>query len=217
MNNKFLNALLKLPSKLPIYAIIAALTGILMLILPIEHLPTVLRISGILLLIYAVYRIVSVFFSSRGLFSSGITLFALIGIILLGFTLAFSPESTASTLGVLVGIYLLIDGTVGLIKLLLQKSQLYVIAVYGRRMSTGRIVALAILSSFMIIAGLLLSVIQISSNRLGEVLCAIALIYAAAERIFFAVVEYKAREKRDAAIKNMYIEADFVDKTDNDN
>ena len=144
-----------------------------------------------------------------------ITLFALIGIILLGFTLAFSPESTAPTLGVLVGIYLLIDGTVGLIKLLLQKSQLYVAAVYGRRMSTGRIVALAILSSLMIIAGLLLSVIQISSNRLGEVLCAIALIYAAAERIFFAAVEYKAKEKRNAAIKNMYIEADFEDKTDN--
>ena len=215
MKNKFLNSLLDFPSKVPIYALIAAMTGLLMLILPLEALPIVLRIAGILTVLYAIFRIASVFLTSGGLFSSSITIFALIGIILLGFTLALTPEQSAETLGTLVGAYLLIDGAVGLVKLLLQRSQFYSTAVYGKRMSDKQIVFLAVLSTLMIVSGLLLSVIRIGDNRLGEVLCAIALIYAAGERIFFAYSEYKTKEKRSAnERKNAYIEADFEDKTD---
>ena len=215
MKNNFLNSLLDFPSKVPIYALIAAMTGLLMLILPLEALPIVLRIAGILTVLYAIFRIASVFLTSGGLFSSSITIFALIGIILLGFTLALTPEQSAETLGTLVGAYLLIDGAVGLVKLLLQRSQFYSTAVYGKRMSDKQIVFLAVLSTLMIVSGLLLSVIRIGDNRLGEVLCAIALIYAAGERIFFAYSEYKTKEKRSAnERKNAYIEADFEDKTD---
>ena len=217
MNNKFLRALLNLPSRFPLYAVIAAFTGLLMLILPLEHLPTVLIISGILTILYAILRILSVFFNTGELFSAGITVFALIGILLLGFTLALAPKESAEILATLVGAYLLIDGSVGLVKLLLQRSQFYLVSVYGKKMSNKSIIFLAILSSLMIIAGILLTAIQISDSRLGEVLCAIALIYAAGERIFFAYSENKSRKKLiPKSEKDSYIEAEFVDKTDTD-
>jgi len=217
MKNKFLGALLEFPSKIPIYAIIAALTGFLMLVLPLEHLPTVLIISGILVVVYAIFRIISVFLLQGSPFVSGITLFALIGIALLGFTLALTPRESAEILATLVGAYLLIDGAVGLVRLLLRRSQFYTIAVSGSRMTNGRIIFLAVLSALMIIAGFLLTVIQIGNSRLGEVLCAIALIYAGAERIFLACSENKLKKKQSVINeKDSYIEAEFVDKTDTD-
>ena len=218
MKNRFLSALLEFPSKIPIYAIIAALTGFLMLVFPLELLPLVLRISGILVVVYAIFRTVTVFLSHGGLFSTGITIFALIGIMLLGFTLALTPNESSEILATLVGTYLLIDGAIGLIKLLLQRSSSYLSSVFAERMPRGKIIFLAILSSLMILAGVLLTVIRISDSRLGEVLCAVALIYASLERIFFALSEYKTRKKREISKeKDMYIEADFVDKTDTDN
>ena len=218
MKNIFSKTFLEFPRRFPIYAVIAALTGFLMLVLPLEHLSTVLVISGVLTVIYAVLRLISVFFNPEGLFASGITVFALIGIILLGFTLALTPEQSAEILATLVGAYLLIDGGVGLVKLLLQRSPIYTAAVYGKSMTRGSVIFLAVLSSLMIAAGILLTSIKISDSRLGEILCGIALIYAAAERIFFAYSENKLKKKNEAAnAKDSYIEADFVDKTDSDN
>ena len=205
---KIFEKILRLNKLYPTYAVVSLLCGVLCLALGKEGATLTMLITGALLLLYASLRIAGAFILEGG-GSSALSLFVSVGVVLFGASIVASPEVTYASLPSLSGIYLVIEGGVGLFALSLYRSPTYVRLSGRNSLSRPMLATVAVLYALVLALGAILTFIN---AEYAYTLCAVALIASGIASVIASVL--KNRPERTVGVDNGYIEADFTDKTD---
>ena len=207
-NNKLIQRILSIIEQLPVYAMISVFIGLWILIFPERALETTLRISGAILLVYALYRFVAVFFIDNDVFESSVSLFSTVATLTIGMLLTVNPLFVAGILSTLFGIYLIIIGLFGIWRASVLKEHYEVFGIVEDAASR-RIRFITAIISFAL--GLVLVIFPLAAEKFTAVVTGICLITEGAKSIIFKIIHLCTLAK---GTKTKDIEADFVDKSD---
>ena len=191
--------------KLPLYAIVTLLIGIWLLIFPERALEVALRISGTVLLIYALYRFIAVFMLDTDIFESSASLFSTSVTLILGLLLAVNPLLMAGILSTLFGIYLTVIGLFGVWRSSVMRDhyESFGIVENGTQRTT-RVITAAI----SLLLGISLIVFPLALEKFTAIITGICLIAEGVKSIALKIIELRRSNHGDT------IEADFTDKSD---
>jgi uncharacterized membrane protein HdeD (DUF308 family) len=206
--NGLTQRILYIIEQLPVYAIISFFIGLWILIFPERALETTLRISGAILLVYALYRFVAVFIIDNDAFESSVSLFSTVATLTLGILLTVNPLFVAGILSTLFGIYLIITGIFGIWRASVLKEHYEVFGIVEDASSRRMRFITAIIS---FILGLLLVIFPLTVEKFTAVVTGICLVTEGAKSIVFKIIHLYTLTK---GTKTKDIEADFVDKSD---
>lgn len=201
MKNRFLQTIVNRIRNFPLNEIILSLVllciGIVLIFLSDAIIRIVFIVSGVLLLLFTIYRFLLLFSSHAR--SLHFYLLFLCNLFLLLFALAmiFCAERVLSVVGLFIGLYLTVSNA----------YKLYRLIVFSPR-DKQFWVSLS-LTSLAVLIGCFLVFAPHGVAGLLSLLVGIALLYAAISDIVFFVLEYR----RDQSSQSPYIEVDYEDKT----
>lgn len=201
MKNRFLQTIFYRIRNFPLNEIILSLIllciGIVLIFLSDAIIRIVFIVSGVLLLLFTIYRFLLLFSSHAR--SLHFYLLFLCNLFLLFFALAmiFCAEWVLSVVGRFIGLYLTVSNA----------YKLYRLIVFSPR-DKQFWVSLS-LTSLAVLIGCFLVFAPHGVAGLLSLLVGIALLYAAISDIVFFVLEYR----RDQSSQSPYIEVDYEDKT----
>ena len=202
------NRLLRFLEKLPIYSITTLLIGVWLLVFPENALQTALRISGTVLLVYALYRFVAVFVLDTDVFERPSSLFSTVINLVLGMLLIVNPLFVAGIISTMFGVYLIISGAFGLWRAAVVKENYELFGIVEDRHTRRKRAIMAIVS---LTIGLVMIIFPLAAEKLTTAVTGICLITEGARSIIVKAIEHlsapRTKEKKD-------IEADFIDKSD---
>lgn len=184
-------------SSLPVYEILLLVIGLLLVVFPGTATQVVLRVIGVLVLVYAVYRVA--FLLACYVRDAGFTFLLICELLLAtcGVILIVNPVGALAFLTSAAGLYLLIDCGVQL---------------YRAVMWSGRNVLGILFPAVGIVFGLFLLLYPTNAANISAILCGIALLLEGAERLILRLLHRAAKPK--VSLKSEYIEAEFEDKSD---
>ncbi len=204
-----LKKIFEIPKRVPIYSLVAALCGILILILGSW---VAMLVTGILLALYSALCIAGVFLLDDTRTGSAASLILSVGVMLLAISLIASPDGSLSSLPQLSGLYLTLEGGVGLIRLSLYRSPTYLRLTGKAQPSRKALATVAVLYTVTLALGAYLLYFDKGDSRIP---CAVALILSGAASCVAAILK-NGNAPTPEAPKDGYIEADFTDKTDSE-
>ena len=195
--------------KLPIYSIITLLVGLWLLIFPERALEVALRISGLLFVIYALYRFIAVFVLDTDIFESSSGLFSTVMTLTLGILLLTNPLFITGIISTLFGVYLVICGIFSLWRSSVIKNHYELFGISEDKTSRRIRTITAIIN---LTIGLVLIIFPLAIEKFTAIVTGICLVTEGIKSIILKAIELtrvKKTHRSDGAI-----EADFVDKSD---
>ena len=208
-NNGFGRKIIDFIDKLPIYSIITLLTGLWLLIFPERALEVALRISGLLLVVYALYRFIAVFVLETDIFESSVSLFSTVITLTLGILLLANPLFITVIVSTLFGVYLIISGLFALWRYSVLKEHYEIFGVKEDRSSRSLRFVTAIIT---LILGLVLVIFPLAAEKFTAIVTGICL---TVESIKSIALKFKELRRTPRTHHTNEIEAEFVDKSDN--
>ncbi len=211
MAEKF-KKILALVRELPILPALAATLGILLIIAPAGAAVPIMVGLGIALLLYALLRIVGVFLLGERGVGSAMTLTLCIGVVLFSVSLIAAPDEGFASVAQLSGIYLALEGGIGLFRLMLLRSPTYV-RLCGIAPPTRVTLAVgAVLYTLSLALGIYL--LYFTAGNSSNLPCAAALIISGASSLLAWVLRTRGQGSKAPTDADGYVEAEFEDKTD---
>ena len=207
-NNGLTKRITAFIEKLPIYAIVTLLIGIWFLIFPEKALDISLRISGVVLLLYAIYRLIAVFLLDTDVFESSSSLISTVITLALGMLLVVNPLFVADIISTLFGMYLIVIGVFTLWRSSVMKEHYQIFGIVEDK-SNARLRAVTAVIS--LVLGLVLVIFPLAMENFAAMVTGICLIIDGAKNITVRIIE--AVKARRSAPKSD-IEVDFIDKSD---
>ena len=182
-------------SKFPLFDLLTALFAILLISAPISVVTLVIRAIGVSAAIYAVARLIFAF--ALGERSVLFTLYSVAYVMLLvfGAILLINPDGALAFLTVTVGLYLIVDGIIRLLR-------------SSRAVGAPMVVGMT-LAALTVLAGSILLFFPASAVKLSAILVGAALLMSSVTNITVHFIP----KKRSFSAKEKYIEAEFVDKS----
>ena len=182
----------------PIFDIIGSIIGLLLIFTPESAVKVIIRIIGLALLIYAVYRTALLvrFYRRDAVFFLLILTQTIL--LLVGTVLAINPDGTLRLLAATVGAYMVANGALSLYR------------AAGTPVG-GRKIATALAAVAGIILGFVLLFHPDGTLRLSAVLIGASLLVNSIRNIFSRTKAWRAERQQKG---EEYIEAEFVDKSD---
>ena len=209
--DSLLRRIISFVEKLPIYYIITLLTGLWLLIFPEQALTVALRISGLLLIIYAIYRFIAVFILDTDIFESSAAFLSTVITLVLGALLLANPLLVSGIVSTLFGIYLIITGAFSLWRHSVLKEHYENFGIAESKGSARLRFATALIT---LILGLILVIFPLASEKFTAIVTGVCLILESIKGIALKIAELR-HAGRSSQASSRAIEADFVDKSDN--
>ena len=183
-------------SKFPLFDLLTALFAILLIAAPISVVTLIIRSIGIAAALYAVARLILSFaISERDLL---FTLYSVSYVMLLvfGAILLINPKGALAFLSVSVGLYLIVDGVIRLLR--------------ASRASGAAMVVGMTLAALTVLFGSVLLFYPAGAVKISAILVGAALLTSSVTNITVLYIP----QRRHFNSKQNYIETDFIDKSD---
>ena len=183
-------------SKFPLFDLLTAIFALLLMIAPISVITLVIRTIGITAALYAILRLVFNFtLNVRGVL---FTLYSVSYVMLLvfGAILLINPKGALAFLSVSVGLYLIVDGVIRLLR--------------ASRASGAAMVVGMTLAALTVLFGSVLLFYPAGAVKISAILVGAALLTSSITNITVLYIP----QRRHFNSKQNYIETDFIDKSD---
>ena len=214
-NKGFLAKIFEILEKIPIYSIITLVIGLLLLIFPGSALALMLRIGGILILVYSIYKLISIFVLDTDIFSGSLGFFATVATLTVGIILVINPSVIGGIVFTLFGLYLATMGIFSLWRASMLDAHYEFLGI--KKDKTTQVVS-SLLSIVTLLLGIILIVFPLTLPRLAITVSGICLVIEGIKSATVKIIEIVNERKTDkTSTKENLIEADFVDKTDENN
>lgn len=195
--------------KIPIISIIIIIIGLLLICFPKSATAAVLRVSGIIILFYSLYRLIFVFLLDKDIFRATLDFALSIAALIIGILLLADPLGMSSFISMLFGLYLLSEGAFRLWRLAISKVKY---AYFGIHIDKKSRAIKATLSALTLATGAFLLVFPLATHKFVALTTGVCLVFEGIKGIIAKIIEFKINSG-DNYRKYSDIEADFEDKT----
>lgn len=195
--------------KIPIISIIIIIIGLLLICFPKSATAAVLRVSGIIILFYSLYRLIFVFLLDKDIFRATLDFALSIAALIISILLLADPLGMSSFVSILFGIYLISDGAFRLWRLAVSKAKY---AYFGIPFDKKQRAVKATFSALTLATGAFLLILPLATHKFVALSTGVCLVFEGVKGIIAKIIEFKINSG-DNYSKSSYIEADFEDKT----
>ncbi len=195
--------------RIPIFHIITLIIGVLLVVFPSQTLATVLRVSGIMMLVYAIYKLFSVFVLRSDIFSSSLSLFSTFVTIAVGVILIAEPLLVGGVVSALFGLYLLARGGFDIWRITVRRAHLEFFGLEENK--KARVIAY-VLACVNVVVGIVLMIFPLATQNFTAVIVGICLAVESVKSII-AICAKERVTRKNIDDKPGDIEVDFIDKT----
>lgn len=201
--------------KLPVAAILLTLSGLAMLLFPLTVITVLVRTIGILAILYALLHLCEIFATAQHTVFTPLSLLLVLALLACGIVLTVAPDESTGFFILIAGIYLVFDGVGTLYRLHAARagfSRVTDMPAHGYAYWCTLVMALA-----GCVLGIVMILLPRHSARVVAILIGIALLSSGVRMLLLWIrarrLLYAARIQSE---KHTYVEADFTDKTGED-
>jgi uncharacterized membrane protein HdeD (DUF308 family) len=196
--------------KIPIISVILTVIGLLLICFPESATAAVLRASGIIILIYSIYRLVFVFLLDKDIFRTTFDFALAFAALIVSILLLADPMGMSMFISMLFGLYLITDGAFRLWRLAISKARY---EYYGMPIDKKSRAIKTALSTVTLVVGAFLLIFPLATHKFAAIITGVCLVFEGIKGIIARIIEWKKSPNKSIGQKPMDIEADFEDKT----
>lgn len=208
--NNLQNRVLSVIERLPLIAIIITVIGILLICFPESALSAVLRASGVIILIYSIYRLISVFILDKDIFRTTLDLALTLAALIIGVLLLANPLRMSALISVMFGLYLIADGAFRLWSLAISKARY---EYFGMPVNQRARIIKTALAAITLVVGVFLLIFPLATHKFMAIITGVCLLIEGIKTVISRIIEWKVEARKATTRKNPAIEAEFEDKT----
>lgn len=196
--------------KIPIIAIIITLIGLLLICFPESAMPAVIRVSGAVILIYSVYRLLSAFILEKDFLSTALDLALAFTSLITSIFLLANQSRMSAFISVIFGLYLIADGAFRLWSLAIFKARC---EFFGMEIDNKARIIKTVFAAITLAVGVFLVIFPLATHKFIAIITGVCLVFEGIKGIAARIIELR-KSPKDTNSKPTDIEADFEDKTD---
>ena len=197
--------------KIPIISLIITIIGLLLICFPRSATAAVLRTSGVIILIYSIYRLIFVFLLNKDVFRTTLDFALAFFALIISVLLLADPLGMSSFISMLFGLFLIAESAFRLWSLAVSRARY---EYFGMPIDTKSRAFKITFSVITLVIGTFLLIFPLATHSFVAVITGLCLVFEGVKGVIARIIEIKNNPDKFPSARSNDIEADFEDKTD---